>query len=146
MKIFLDVCAWFTAINSPEGGAGRVLSLATDEALLVIVLTPEIFRDTGHNLWKKSTPDAVSRFRQAVESPMIRIIPDPTPEELDPWREITVPKDWNVLAGALKAKADAMITLDEAHLLTRKVQESFPIPVFRPGSFIRWFQSKDRFK
>jgi len=41
------------------------------------------------------------------------------------------------LAGAIKGKADFLITLDKKHILKPTVQAAFPIPILSPGDFLQ---------
>lgn len=142
MKILLDACAWFAAVDSPEGGAGRILDMATDQALFRIVITPTIFRQAGRNIRSKADPAAISRFRLAIGSPMIRIIPDPSEAELERWRSLIVPEDVTIVAAAVKAKVDALVTLDALHLLTDEVKTGVSVPIHTPGSFLKWWKGR----
>lgn len=137
MKILLDACVWFAAVDSPEGGAGRIVDMATDQVLFRIVICPAIFRQAGRNIRTKAHPDALARFRDAIMSPMIRVVSDPSDSEMAPWRQVVVPEDVVIVAAALKAKVDALVTLDSAHLLSDDVKASFPIPIHTPGSFLK---------
>jgi predicted nucleic acid-binding protein len=46
-------------------------------------------------------------------------------------------KDCHVLAGAYKAQADVLVSLDKRHILTAKVMKGFPIPVKDTSSFLK---------
>jgi predicted nucleic acid-binding protein len=49
-------------------------------------------------------------------------------------------KDRHVLAAALKAKVDVLVTLDCKHLLTEVVRVNFPIPVQDTKEFLTEFR------
>lgn len=144
MKILLDACVWFAATDSPEGGAGQIVDMATDQALFKIVISPTIFRQTGRNLRNKANSEAMARFRVAISSPMIRFIPDPNESEMAPWQDIVVPEDVIIVSAAVKAKADGLVTLDSAHLLSDDVKSRVSFPIHTPGSFLKWWKGRKK--
>lgn len=144
MKILLDACVWFAASDSPEGGAGCILGMATDEALFKIVISPTIFRQAGRNIRNKARSEALARFREAIQSPMVRFIPDPAESEMVPWKEFIVAEDVIIVAAAVKAKTDGLVTLDSAHLLSEEVKSKVSVPIFTPGSFLKWWKARKK--
>jgi hypothetical protein len=58
-------------------------------------------------------------------------------EDLVRWASVTAEKDCHVLAAALAAGVDVLVTLDKKHLLTEAVRSAFPIPVRTPGEFLQ---------
>jgi len=144
MKILLDACAWFAATDSPEGGAGRILDMATDRALFRIVISPTIFRQAGRNIRNKAHSEALTRFREAILSTMVRFIPDPDESEMDKWREFVVSEDLIIVAAAMKAKVDGLVTLDSAHLLSEVVKSRVSVPIHTPGSFLKWWKVRKK--
>lgn len=60
-------------------------------------------------------------------------------EEEAIWENIVPGKDCHVLAGAHKAQADVLITLDRQHILVARVRESFPIPIQGTTEFFLGF-------
>lgn len=66
-----------------------------------------------------------------------RVHPLVTPEEEAKWFGVVTAKDAHVLAGAHKAEADVLISLDHRHIVTERVRQGFPIPVQDTGEFLR---------
>jgi hypothetical protein len=67
---------------------------------------------------------------------VIEITDSNKPEEEAQWEEVTIIKDCHILAGALKAGADLIISIDRKHILTPKVRAAYPLPVMEPGDFL----------
>ena len=77
------------------------------------------------------------RYYRLLGSVELEVASPVTPEEEAKWSGLVAPKDAHVLAGAAKAKADVLISLDRRHILTERVRKGFPIPVQDTGEFLR---------
>lgn len=137
-RLFLDACILVTAANSPEGGSARLLSIAA-EGKVKLLATRLVMHEAksniisllGHALWV---------WFCRIISPLHISLSDPsTAKEKAAWAKITAPKDTHVLAGAIKGKADILISLDRGHILNKTVQEAFPLPIMSPGDFLKQY-------
>ncbi len=135
-RLFLDSNCWFSGAVSPGGGAGVLLGYAA-KGLVIVCISEKILEETARNLQNKAPQIAVNRFFATLQLTSVEFIDNPRPEEEMVWNNITVPKDCHVLAGALKADAHMLITLDRKHILIQKVKVAYPIPVMEPGDYIR---------
>ena len=57
------------------------------------------------------------------------------------FKKVTEEKDAHVIAGAYKAKANCLITLDKKHLLSLKKQK-LPFSIISPKEFLEFFRKK----
>ena len=142
LRVFIDSSILIAAIGSSSGGSARVLRLAKGNRIKLFV-TLEVLRETQFNIAGKFPRGKLLRFLVEVKLAKIKIVPDPTENEKSKWETLTVPKDTHVLAGAIKANADIVLSLDKAHLLTQKVKKNFPVPVQNTGQFLAAFPSKN---
>jgi len=69
--------------------------------------------EVSRNVHKKEGAEASRRLSLTLALCDREIVENPSSEEEEPWREITVEKDLHVLAGAMKANAHYLISLDK---------------------------------
>lgn len=136
MRIFVDACCLYPAIRSPGGGSAKII-LDAKEYGFVILLTPMVLEETKVHVIKDLGKKAFAWLTNILKSSpdQWELIEDPTPAELKRWKKTTVKKDIHVLAGAIKGKADVLVTLDRQHLLKDDVRKSFPIPIMDTKKF-----------
>lgn len=135
-RLFLDACVLVTAANSPEGGSARLLNIAA-EGKVRLSATRLVMHEAKVNI-----NDLLGRplwvwFCRIIGPLRLSLCDSPTAAEKARWAKVTSPKDTHVLAGAIKAKADILISLDRRHILNQSVQETFPIPIMSPGEFLQ---------
>jgi putative PIN family toxin of toxin-antitoxin system len=135
VRVFLDASCWVAAAGSPNGGSALILKLA-QAGHLQVVATRKVLQEAERNIRDKLGKEALLRYYQALGSLEIELVDPITPEEEAQWTSLVAEKDRHVLAGAYKARADVLVSLDRRHILTERVQERFPIPVRDTGSFL----------
>lgn len=135
-RLFLDASVLVTAANSPNGGSAKILDLAL-EGKIKIVVSRKILQETKESVCEHFGKTVWMRFYRKLSPLRVSIVASPTKEEKLSWKNVTVAKDTHVLAGALKAGADYLVTLDKRHILKASVQETFPVPIMSPGDFIK---------
>jgi predicted nucleic acid-binding protein len=134
--VFLDAACWVAAVGNPRGGSAEILKLGRS-GKLVIVATQRVLREAEKNIREEWGEDGLTRFHREISDQELLLIHDPTGEEEAQWQTVTSPKDCHVLAGAYKARAAVVVTLDRKHLLTEAVATNFPIPVMHTTEFVR---------
>lgn len=134
--LFLDACILVTAANSPEGGSARLLQLAAEKKVRLIA-TNQVLQEARKNIIELLGKPLWTWFLRTISSIALLLVEDPTQKEEAAWKKLTHEKDAHVLAGAVKAKADILISLDRRHILKPSVQEAFPIPILSPGEFLQ---------
>jgi len=131
MKLFIDASVWLAAIRNPEGASGTILKLAS-KGKVFTTWTSFIITEIKNNLPPNSKFQAIERL---IKPQLITI----TPKEIFHWVNLLPDKDCHVLAGALKAKADYLISLDKKHILKAEIQNIFPIPIRSSSEFLRYW-------
>lgn len=102
-----------------------------------MVATRLILNEAELNIDKKLGQEALNRFYQELEKSDLMLAPLPSADERDRWSAIVAEKDAHVLAGAVTAKADVVVSLDRKHILTEAVRIHFPIPVQDTTAFLQ---------
>ena len=134
-RLFLDACVLVTAANSPEGGSARILGVAA-EGKVKLLATRLVMHEAKSNIINLLGPALWVWFCRIIGPLHISLSDPPTAREKAEWTKVTAPKDTHVLAGAIKGKADILISLDRGHILNETVQKAFPLPIMSPGDFL----------
>ncbi|MBU4175177.1 MAG: PIN domain-containing protein [Actinobacteria bacterium] len=140
-KVFLDACCWVAGTLSRIGGSRFILALAK-EGHIEILATKRIVVQTVKALGKKYGDDELRDFLKLFSNVSPTIVEDATDEEGARWSDLTHEDDCHVLAGAMKGKADILVSLDRKHVVTEKVVARFPIPVMTTKEFLDWFMER----
>ncbi len=137
-RLFLDACILVTAANSPEGGSARILNLAA-EGKVKLLATHLVMHEARNNIISLLGHPLWAWFYRIISPLNIALCDQPTAEEKSEWAKVTAQKDTHVLAGAIKGKADILISLDRGHILNKTVQSAFPLPIMSPGDFLQQY-------
>lgn len=137
-RVFLDASCWVAAAGSPDGGSALIIRLALC-GHVKLVSTRVILLEAENAIGGKLGKEALLRFYLSLGNLDLEIIDPPTSGELSRWSALVHAKDLHVLAGAYKASADVLVTLDRRHLLTEVVKVGFPLAVLDTTEFLESF-------
>lgn len=135
MKVFFDSSVIIAGLKSASGGSRVTLVLAEKRKITPIVsplVLKEVKRNVGRKFGKKELlkfASWLSKARPQIVSLFFR--------EIAPYRRFVSAKDAHVLAGAVKAKVQFLLTLDRRHLLQLENESTLPFKVITPGELIR---------
>ncbi|MEN6348830.1 MAG: putative toxin-antitoxin system toxin component, PIN family [Syntrophomonas sp.] len=131
IKVFLDSSFIITGLASSKGGSREILNLA-ELKFLVPVISEQVVREVTRTIEKK-LPDRLSHYFQ-----LFRLLPfimvEPSSKNLEKARELINPQDARILASALTAGVDWLISLDK-HFISLK-KEGLVIKIGSPGDFL----------
>ena len=134
--VFLDASVLIAGALSASGASRAVVQFG-EHTLLELRWTPRILRETYRNLVQTKGSEALAYYVKLVAKSKDALVPDVTDKEIARWTMLTDPKDAHVLAGAARAKATDLLTLDRAHLLTPRVLSAkLPFQVQTPAAFL----------
>jgi predicted nucleic acid-binding protein len=142
VRAFLDTSALFAAVWSDQGGARMILKLGEAGAVALLV-SPQVIKEAEGAL-KRKAPETL---------PLLAILLDRggvTVEGAAPHKSAAAlasvtghPGDAQIVADALQAKADYLITLDREHLLGNALLAgAVQLPIGTPGDFLAWFRGR----
>ena len=144
-RIFLDANIFFASVKSQTGGSYLILELAKRgfiEIVTVAYALAEAERNIGSKLGDKFLEkhyDNLLAIKPQVQS--IAFLPASLEQKL----AYAVPaKDIPIIAGAILSEADALITLDQKHLLKNEKLRKFRLflHIATPGDFLKQFFEK----
>ncbi len=109
-RVFFDSSVLFAAAASATG-ASRALVILSELGLLRPVVCPQVFDEVERNLRAKA-PAALPHFQRLREALDWEMVDDPTPEQVQDCMNVIAAKDAPILAAAIAAGPQRLITLD----------------------------------
>ena len=143
IKVFIDANVLIAGVASVTGASATVLDLCEAESIQMVI-SRQVLVEADRNFSAK-LPGLVAQFRQFIQNLAPVMVEDPPIKTVDKAAALVARKDAAILAAAIEAKADYLITLDKKHFLKKKVQPNFSIEVCSPADFLKiferlWFQ------
>ena len=119
---------------SPLGGSGFLLQAAKQKKIALIT-TPLIINEVNRHLTKLKLQS--KQLKTLLNRRIICLIKDPDEVIIDRCRRLSPdPDDSHVLAGAIVANVNFLLSLDKKHILTKRVKKHLsPIRVLSPKQF-----------
>jgi hypothetical protein len=113
-RIFVDADVLFSGAAGPSERGASLLVLRMAEITLVEAITSEqVIAEAGRNLAEK-LPQALPAFR-LIASRCLRVVPDPSPTDLQPYRGLADPVDLPILVAALREGCPWLVTFNVRH-------------------------------
>jgi putative PIN family toxin of toxin-antitoxin system len=135
--VFLDSSVIISACASSVG-ASRLILEAVIERRITSHVSRVILRECERNLSKKFSKKELLFFYQWVGEAPVVLEELPAEEELDKLRGLIASKDVHVLATAVLARVDLLVTLDKRHFLSPKIKKAkLPLRIVTPGEFVK---------
>jgi len=133
-KVFADSSILIAGAASRIGASRAVLTMA-EIGLFQLVISEQVLLECERNI-KKKLPDALPIFSQLIAAINPEIEPDPTLEESNRWVRIIEAKDAPILAAAVLAKVDRLLSLNTKDF-TAEVGIESGLIIQTPAEFIR---------
>lgn len=139
LQVFLDANVYFAGCWSPTGASALVLQLAMRHHIQAVA-SRLVLREAERNLRTKGGRQALQTFHRFVRVGRPRIIRTPSESVLARYEDSIHPKDVPVLAAAVEASSDYLITLDRRHFLIPPVRlRAGHTRILTPGDFLKVF-------
>lgn len=128
---------FIAAAGSRPGASAMVLALCRHGHARA-VSSRLVLREAERNIQSKLGAEALLRFYHEIATLGIDPVVAPTPQEAAAQSQLIAPKDAHVLAAALNARVEGLLTFDRKHFLTPRVlQAGLPFAIMTPGDFLR---------
>jgi len=112
--VFLDADVIFAGAAAPtEHGASHVVLRLGEITLIECITSTQVVTEVERNLADK-LPSKLPELR-LILSHCLRIVPDPIPQELVPYRGQADPKDLPILVAALQHGCRYLLTFNTRH-------------------------------
>jgi len=132
-RIFLDANVIFAGLYSTRGAPNAILKAHID-GLVAAVVSRQVIEETVANIRNKQ-PHLVPILYFLLQNAPFEIQPDPTADEVQRWAGIIHPTDAPVLAAAIAAQPDALVTGNTRHF-TPEVAKKAHLRILTPAQFV----------
>ena len=135
-SVFLDTSALLAGLNSPTGAAGVIIA-ACYSGLILPIISPQVIEEAERNIVRKfpALDDAWRAF--LLTSP--RITKKPSIAQVRAACILLPTSDAPILASAITARPDALVTWNTKHFLQPNVVASVGFAILTPGDFLARF-------
>lgn len=130
-RVFVDADVLFAGAAGPsEHGASLLILRMAEITLIEAVTSQQAVTEAERNLAEK-LPQALLPF-QLIVGRCLRVVPDPTPDDLEPYSGLADPADLPILVAAVREGCSWLVTFNIRHF-----QPGHPsVTVLRPGDFV----------
>jgi putative PIN family toxin of toxin-antitoxin system len=135
--VFVDTCVWIAAVLSPKGGSCAVVQALKKNDDMVMISSPEVIEEAVRNFSKKYPKYQKEFLRYFHEVHPIMV--QPKRAMIIRAAQLVHPDDAPILAAALTAQADYLLTLDKKHFITQatSIQTQTGMYIETPGDFLQ---------
>jgi putative PIN family toxin of toxin-antitoxin system len=137
-KVFLDTSVLIAGIASSRGAARAILQLA-EIGLIEVFVSKQVIVEADRNIEDK-LPEMLSEYRKFVKFLAPVLIDDPHQKDIKKYLTVINPDDAPILAAAVKANVDFLITWDRKHFTSKKIHIHSNIKIVTPGEFLKYFR------
>jgi len=140
IKVFLDSSAVIAGVIS-SSGAARVLLVMSENGQIETFISEQVIAESERSIARK-VPQALPELRETLKDSNLKIIHNPTQEEIDENVSLIAdPDDVPILLAAMKAHVDYLATHNRKHFLgDPKVAERSGIKIGKPGDVLAWIR------
>lgn len=134
LRIFLDTNVIFSALYSSEGPSAILLERFL-EGKLTIVISQQVLAEVVRTI-KIKLPDALPSLQKLLISVPPEIVKNPTPEDVIHWAQVIDPEDAAILAAAVVAQPDYLITGDKHFFENPDIAHKSGLRIVTPAEFL----------
>lgn len=139
-SVFMDSSALFAAILSPTGAARRLIVLGLSDRIR-LVISGDVLIETRRNLVHKA-PELEPLLDRLLDEIDFEITASPPKEDIRAAEEYVAAKDAFIIAAAVIAAVDYLVTFDRKHLIDPpEVSARSGLHIGTPGDVLNEIQS-----
>ncbi|MCC6612544.1 MAG: PIN domain-containing protein [Anaerolineae bacterium] len=142
IRAFLDSSALYSAVVSPTG-AGRELLKRYRRGQIALVVSSYVIDEVERNI-RQDASAHLNAFVLALDLLAFEVV-EVAPSLINEAEQYVVLKDAPVVAGAIAARCEYLLTFDRADLLDPPiVAEKSGLKICTPGDLIQFLRSTDQ--
>lgn len=135
VSVFLDSNIIYSAVFAPQSKPAKVLTMAIESKIQSYV-SLYVLEEVNRNI-KRKIPDRTQYFNYIIDSWENCLLAIPTFQQVRNAMNYCEPKDAPVVAAAIKANVDFLVTGDKKHLIKPKqVAEKSGLNIITPSDFL----------
>lgn len=135
-RVFFDANVLYSALHSPSGAPAEAVALHANGRIDMVVsnlVLTELVRTVRLKL-----PLHLEDLRRFLAGSPPEVVPNPSLQELRAVRKVVNPKDAPIIAAALTARVDYLLTGDRTFIAEARRLPATP-PIMTPREFIEEF-------
>lgn len=136
--VFIDTSALIAGLLSPTGAAHEVLRLC-EARVVKAVMSRQVLVEADRTLSDK-LPVLLPDYKVFLKQLDAHIVEDPPRIEIERAETIIHRNDAPILAAALLAGVDYLVTWNTRHFQKKAVRDAAPFPIVTPGEFLEAFR------
>lgn len=136
LRVFLDTSALLAGFNSPTGASGVIVAACFSKDIIPII-SPQIIEEAERNIAAKFPKLADTWHSFLLVQPSIT--KTPSLRQVQAAYELLPTSDAPILASAIEASPDALVTWNTKHFLRPRVVAAVHFPILIPGDFLDQF-------
>lgn len=141
LRVFLDTSALFAAVLSAGGGARALLELG-EAGVITLYVGPSVLQEADA-VFRRKAADLLPLLAALLNSANVQVGSPAAEKDLKLASGlITYGPDALMVAEALTARADFLVTHDRAHLLENPRLGELPCRVGSPGDCLAWLRAQ----
>jgi putative PIN family toxin of toxin-antitoxin system len=135
LRVFFDASVLFAAGYSTTGHARDLIRLAI-QGRLQMVVSQDVLDEVSRNMQRKA-PERVETYRELLSLIELETVADPSKEEVWAVEGYVVQKDAPIVAAAINAQSDYLVTYDRKHLIDPpEVSEKSGLKICTPANVV----------
>jgi predicted nucleic acid-binding protein len=142
IDLFLDSSALFAGIVSSEEAA-RALLLLGEAGSITLTVSEQVVAETERAVARK-VPHALAHYREALRSTGLRIVHDPSMEEVEAHQDIISHQaDVPIVVAAMKAEVSYLVTFNRRHFIDDPgIATKSGLQIGTPGDALAWLREQ----
>ena len=137
-KVFIDTSALIAGTLSPTGAAHEVLR-PCEAGVVKALMSRQVLVEADRNISEK-LPALQSEYRVFLKHLSSLIVEDPSKLAVEQACEIIHHNDAPILAAAIEASVDYLVTWNTRHFQKKAVRDYVQFPILTPGEFLEEFR------
>lgn len=137
-RAFLDTSALIAGLFSPTGSAHEVLRLF-EVGIVELIISRQVLVEADRNLTAK-LPALLDEYHDFLHRLSPHVIEDPSREAVERAASVIHHADAPILAAAIAARVDYLITWNTRHFHKKPVQEFVSFRIVTPAEFLAGFR------
>ena len=138
-RVFLDANVIFSGLRSSSGPPARIIDLLAC-GQIDAVISQQVLEESVR-AFKEKLPKGLSALGALLEETPLEICRDPLPQDIDAWAKVIDPGDAAILAVAVAAQIDYLVTGDKHFYQNVAVSEKSGLRIVTPAEFLKELQT-----
>lgn len=135
-RIFLDTSVIFSSVLSDTGGSRKLFRLG-EAGVIQLIVGPNVLREC-EEVVRRKVPASLPTLAHLLELGLVEIASQPLDNFIEQAKAmVAYQPDAYVLAEAIGAEADWLVTHDKEHLLKVRQDSRLTIQIGTPGDLIQ---------